>query len=292
MLGVNSIPQPEATVSQAAAIDQTAPQTGVDAGINYVVKTGKKPVTYLPEMGVRETRRDGEFELRTKHIANARDSVHSNDIEREGFVLAEHETAVTDFYDDDEVRRVYYPELEELVKTQTGAKRVFVFDHTIRAASAATQAERSVRDPVHIAHNDYTEKSGPQRVRDWLPDEAEELLKGRFAVVQVWRPIKDPVEQQPLAICDASSIAPGDLVETDLVYKDRVGEVLQLAHNPEHRWSYMPNMTRDEALVFKRYDSVREGVSRFTAHTAFNDPTTKPDARERVSIEARTLVFF
>lgn len=264
----------------------------VDAEIHFVVANGEKPATYLPEEGVRETRRTGAFEDRPVSIADGRALTGQTDIDREGFVFTDDRTAVQDFYDDDEVRRVYYPEIEALVKKTTGAHRVFMFDHTIRAASANTQAEQGVREPVHIAHNDYTENSGPQRVRDLLPDEAEDLLSRRFAVVQVWRPIKDPVKQQPLAICDAQSIAVDDLIETDLIYKDRKGEVLQLAHNPDQRWYYFPDMTRDEAMVFKCYDSLNDGRARFTAHTAFNDPNSALDAPERVSIEARTLVFY
>jgi hypothetical protein len=130
-------------------------------------------------------------------------------------------------------------------------------------------------------------------VRDQLPAaEAEALLRRRFAVIQVWRPIGAPVLQAPLAICDAQSIAPEDLIETDLKYQDRTGEVLQLAFNPDHRWYYFPDMERNEAMVFKCYDSLTDGRSRFTAHTAFDDPNSPPDAPERVSIESRALAFF
>lgn len=265
----------------------------VEADIHYVIDTGAKPVTYLPEEGRRETRREGSYEDRMTRIHNARPLAGTFELEREGFVLVRQNTAVTDFYDADEVRRVYYPEIEALVKKWTGAARVFMFDHTIRAASETTQAARGLREPVHIAHNDYTDRSAPQRVRDLLPDEAETLLQRRFAVVQVWRPIEEPVRQQPLAICDAQSIGSGELLETDLVYKEgRTGEVLQLAYAHGQRWYYIPEMMRDEALVFKCYDSLKDGRARFTAHTAFNDPTSPPDAPERVSIEARTLVFF
>ena len=123
-------------------------------------------------------------------------------------------------------------------------------------------------------------------------DEAEALLKRRFAVVQVWRPINTTVRQLPLAICNAQSIAMDDLIASDLKYRDRIGEIFQLAHNPDHRWYYYPNMERNEALVFKCYDSLKDGRSRFTAHTAFEDPTSPPDAPPRESIETRTLAFF
>lgn len=272
--------------------EKNIPSLDLDASIHFVVHDGRKPQVILPQFGVRGTRRTGTYADSAVTIADARPLAGRLDIEREGFVLARHDTAVADFYDDDAVKRVYYPEIEALVKEVTGARRVVMFDHTVRAADENTQSDHGVREPVHIAHNDYTEASAPQRVRDLLPEEADDLLSRRFAVVQVWRPIDKPVEQQPLAICDAQSLGPDDLVETDLVYDDRMGEILQVAHSPGQRWYYFPRMTRDEAMVFKCYDSLKDGRARFTAHSAFHDPTTIPGAPERVSIEARTLVFF
>ncbi len=265
----------------------------LSASLNYIVQTGVKPVTYIPEPGVAPTARDARIQAYPVKIRDARSAADNFELEGEGFVLTRHETQVSDFYDDDEVRRVYHPEVERLVKESSGASRVLVFDHTIRANAEATRAEKMVREPVRLAHNDYTEWSAPQRVRDLLPaDEAEALLQRRFAVIQVWRPIRDPVRQTPLAICDAQSIAPEDLIATDLKYQDRTGEVYQMAFSPAHRWFYFPVMERNEALVFKCYDSLTDGRSRFTAHTAFDDPTAPPDAPERESIEARALAFF
>jgi len=149
-----------------------------------------------------------------------------------------------------------------------------------------------VREAVKYAHNDYTLKSGPQRVRDLLPDEAPELLEHRFAVINVWRPIRGPVEEMPLAVCDARTIAAADLVETDLRYADRTGEVHSLVFNPAHRWFFFPRMEAEEVLLLKCYDSSDDGRARFTAHSAFEDPTTGPDAPARESIEVRTLAFF
>ncbi len=176
----------------------------------------------------------------------------------QGFILTHQNSAVKNFYDDGEVRSVYYPEVERLVKEATGAARVLVFDHNVRRGTSAGPAEKGVREPVKYAHNDYTVKSGPQRVRDLLPaDEAEALLKNRFAVINVWRPIRGPVEETPLAVCDARSIAPQDLVPTDLRYPDRTGEVYSLAFNPAHRWFYFPRMRADEVMLLKCYDSAR-----------------------------------
>jgi hypothetical protein len=126
------------------------------------------------------------------------------------------------------------------------------FDHTIRSGNEADQESKRLREPVKVVHNDYTEWSGPQRLRDLLPaHEAEALLRHRVAVIQVWRPIRGPVLSSPLAICDAQSVAPADLIAAERHHPDRVGEIYQLAYNPGHRWYWFPQMRRDEALVFK-----------------------------------------
>lgn len=278
-------------MSQASERART--DDSVEASINYMVATGAKPVTYISPDAAEPTRRDARIEAHTVSIRNGRPIRDRLELERDGFVLTPHGTRVANFYDEAEVESVYSPEIEALVEKFSGAPRVLVFDHTIRANAETTRKEKLVREPVRQAHNDYTDRSAPQRVRDLLPaDEAEALLKRRFAVIQVWRPIRNPVRQTPLAICDAQSIAPEDLIETDLKYQDRTGEVLQLAYNPDHRWFYFPDMEPNEAMVFKCYDTLTDGRSRFTAHTAFDDPNSPPDAPERESIESRALAFF
>ena len=265
----------------------------VQASLNYVVDTGEKPVTYSTEPGITPIQHKGQYEEHTVTIHNGRSSRDRLSLEREGFVLVNHDTKVRDFYNEEEVRSVYYPEMERLVKELTGAARVLVFDHTLRAEDNATREEKRVREPVRRVHNDYTEWSGPQRVRDLLPaEEASELLQHRFAVVQIWRAIRNPVQTAPLAIADARSLETKDLIATERRYPDRVGEIYHITFNPDHHWSYFPNMKRNEALVFKTYDSERDGRARFTAHAAFDDPTSPPDAPPRESIEIRTLAFF
>ncbi len=265
----------------------------VEASLSYLIDTGEKPVTYSTEPGSRLIKRTGRYEERTVTIHNGRLILHRLSLDREGFVFINHETKVSDFYDEDELRSVYYPEIEQLVKDLTGASKVLIFDHTLRAEDDAMREKKKVREPVRMVHNDYTEWSGPQRVRDLLPaDEAESLLQHRFAVIQVWRPIRKPVQTAPLAISDAQSMAPKNLIASERRYPDRVGEIYHVTFNPDHRWFYFPNMQRNEALVFKCYDSKKDGRSRFTAHASFDDPTSLPDAPARESIEMRILAFF
>jgi len=278
-------------MSRPERVKETVPV--IEALLNYSVDTGEKPASYGGISSAEaDKKRTGKYQEHKMPIYDGRAVADQLSLEREGFILVRHETKVKDFYDGTEVRSIYYPEIEKLVKETSGTKRVLVFDHTLRSADSATREAKQISGPVRNAHNDYTEWSGPQRVRDLLPDEAEELLKGRFAVVQVWRPIRSPVQREPLAIADARSIGTKELFPSARVYPDRVGEVYHCAFNPEHRWYYFPYMQRNEAVVFKTFDSSRDGRARWTAHTAFDDPNSPEDAPPRESIEMRTLAFF
>ncbi|MGF6441196.1 hypothetical protein QF002_002005 [Paraburkholderia youngii] len=237
--------------------------------------------------------RSGVYRTQRVRIANARVSPPPGglSLDRNGFELHRHTSARVDFADPAAIERIYYPESEALLKRWTGAKRVVIFDHTLRDGRA-TRAS-GVREPVKYIHNDQTFVSGPRRVRDHLPPhEAEQFLKGRVAIVNLWRPIGWPVETSPLALCDARSIALNDLVPSDLIYPDKVGETYAFVFDPHHRWYYFPLMTPDEVLLLKIYDSAGDDVARLTAHTAFDDPSSRPDARPRRSIELRSLLFF
>lgn len=267
----------------------------VNAPMSYLDVEGvqEKPTYYLctPPAGVPQ--RNTTQVKHTMAIQNAREHIDEISLDKQGITFTPHETAVKNFYDAEEVRAVYYPEVVELIKKMTGAEKVHVFDHNVRCAPMCARGENGAREPVKFAHNDYTLKSGPQRVRDLLPaEEAEERLQHRFAVINVWRPIRGPVQDAPLAVCDAASMTQDDFNETDLKYEDRTGEVYSVSHNPNHRWFYFPQMERNEAMLLKCYDSATDGRARFTAHSAFEDPTSPPDAPARESIETRTLVFF
>jgi hypothetical protein len=168
------------------------------------------------------------------------------------------------------------------------ADRVVIFDHTVRRRvdGAADVRGAGPRQPATRVHVDQTDASGANRVREHLPAEADELLKGRVQVINLWHPIRGPVRDTPLALCDATS-----LVASDLIYPNRNGETYSVKFNPIHRWFYFPEMTADEGLLLKCYDSATDGRARFAPHTAFVDPTTPKDAPPRESIELRTLVF-
>ena len=283
----------DAKITAGAGGAKTHSLAHVVATLNYLDKSETAPKSHIepPETGVEPRRPE-----RSSHdmpIFDIRPVADEIDLDAEGFALIRHDSAVGDFYDEDEVRRVYYREVEALVRAATGAAKVVVFDHNVRNMSKAEAGEAKTRRPVDYVHNDYTETSGPRRVRDLLdPAEADTLLRHRFAVINVWRPIRGPVQDKPLAVLDARSMGPNDFVATDLVYRDRTGEIYSVHHRPTHRWYYVSEMRPDEALLLKCYDSATDGRARFTAHSAFSNPSAPADAAPRESIEARTLVFF
>jgi hypothetical protein len=274
----------------ALPIDRLA---SVDAVLNYFKPSAVKPRTYTynpPPPG--EPMSTVVSEAHTVAIRDARPLMPQVSLDREGFDLIRFAPGATDFDDDAAVKAAYYPEVERAVKDATGADRVFIFDHTIRRHIRGTYDDRiGPRQPVARIHVDHTVASGPQRVRDFLPGEADELLRGRVQIINLWRPISGPVRDFPLAVCDASSVRFDDLVAADHIYRHRIGETYQVLYNPEHRWFYVPEMRTDEALLLKCFDSRTDGAARFAPHTAFVDPTTPADAPPRHSIEVRTLVF-
>jgi hypothetical protein len=265
----------------------------VEAELNYLVPMAERPRYYAYEPGPEDAPPNMKHEAHRVPIYDMRPIRSEISLDRQGFALVDQKSAVKDFWDDDEVRRVYYPEAERFIAEATGASRVFIFDHLQRrrVPGLVDRSRNGPRQPATRVHVDHTARSGPQRVRDLLGEEAEELLKGRVQVINLWRPIKGPLRDAPLAVCDARTVDPADLVPSDLIYRDRVGETYSVTYNPAHRWYYVPEMRADEALLLKCCDSKTDGRARFMPHTAFTDPTTPPDAFPRESIELRTLVF-
>jgi len=270
------------------------PLPHVEAALSYIEPMSGKPrsLEYEPPPGVPRT-----TAVHREHAVTIRDVrpvASTLSLEREGFKLVTAASRINDFYDHEAVQTCYYAEAVSLLEELTGALRVVVFDHTIRRRIPGTtdRAQGTPRQPVPRVHNDYTVKSGPQRVRDLLGEDAGELLRGRFSVINVWRPIRGPIQDAPLAVADARSVDQGDLVATDLVYPDRTGEIYYVKFNPSHRWFYASAMREDEAMLIKCFDSADDGRARFVPHSAFVDPTTPIDALPRESIELRTLVFY
>ena len=271
-------------------------QTSADvrAALTFITPSATKPAFHSSALTGGAPRVLFETERHAVLIQDMRPLADALALDREGFELLRHPTAVPDLYDDDAIERIYYPEIQALLRAVTGASRVVVFDATRRSdAGGGAKNRDGLRGPASRVHVDYTEKSGPQRVKDLLgEDEARRLAASGARIVQinVWRPIRGPVERSPLALADAASVRPEDLIATDQVFPDRVGEIYHLAHHPGQRWYYAPLMTPDEVLLIKGYDSLTDGRARFTPHGAFDLPATPQSAPPRESIEVRTLV--
>jgi len=283
-------------MNQAVLDVAPAPRTaaGVGAALTFITPQDTKPVFHSSAYTGGAPRVLFETERHTVAIHDMRPLAGALSLDREGFELLRHETAVFDLHDDHAIEHVYYPEIEALLRAVTGASRVVVFDATRRSdAAAGARNPDGQRGPASRVHVDYTEKSGPQRLKDLLGEaEAARLAESGARIVQinVWRPIRGPVCRSPLALADASSVDPKDLIATDQVFPDRVGEIYHLAYHPAQRWYYAPEMTPNEVVLIKGYDSLADGRARFTPHGAFDLPDTPADAPPRESIEVRTLL--
>lgn len=265
----------------------------VRAELNYLQAGQPRPVAYArqPPPGVPWA--TGALDPRQVRIHDGRPLAALGELtlDKSGFQRVSHRSALRDFGDEALIRSVYYPESAEVLKEHTGATQVVVFDHTLRDSAQGARGNPALREPVRRVHNDQTFVSGPRRVRDHLPrEEAEQRLRGRVAIVNLWRPLAT-VERLPLALCDARSIAPEDLAPSDLVYPDKVGETYSFLYSPRHRWYWFPRLRPDEPLLLKIYDSRTDGTARLTAHTAFELPGSE-EAPPRRSIELRALLFW
>ena len=265
----------------------------IKAKFNYVVGSDRPAIRYIdwPEMAHQAV--EPVYEQHEMVVRNGRTVRHGFDLETHGFVFVDHATQVADFTSEAERKAVYDLEVQALIRKHSGAADVMVFDHTLRVSDEQMQRSMAARPTVKGVHNDYTEASAPRRVRDFLGDaEAERRFKRRWAIIQVWRPIRGDVQMDPLGICDGRSIPREGFIRVERRYKDRTGEVYHIAHNPAHVWFWFPRMTRNEALVFKVFDSDESKPSRFTAHSAFDDPGAPAHAPSRESIETRCFAFF
>ena len=258
-------------------------------------------------------------------VYNIRGKEQEFTTDNSGFAIYNEPAKEKLFVDDAAVRDGYYKEVEDLLKkTHKGVKKVVIFDHTIRR-----RQKDSPRQPVQQVHVDQTPEAAAVRVRRHLPaDEAEELLKGRYQIINVWRPIENPASDMPLAVIDWRSTSPGDFIPVDLMYPKRPdsvmddddrgkeklpdessyssledyevrGETLGVAASDQHKFYYMKDMVPEEVMMLKCFDSRgdgmpggKKGLAVRTPHTAFIDPDTPKDAPGRQSIEVRCLVFY
>lgn len=270
----------------------TVPQP-LEAALTFLLPAAEKPRVLMPADHAGRIERTGAYHSVTVAMHDARTLPEPPTLDREGFALVRHPSAVVDFFDPTVVRRLYYPEVIDLLRRVTGADEVHVFDHTVRMEEGPAREGAGARQPVALVHNDYTERSAIQRVKDlFAPDEAARILAGRFAFVNAWRSIGASAERFPLAAADGRSVPPRDYVPVDLVYADREGEIYHNAYSGGQRWFYFSGMRSDEAMLLKCFDSAPDGRTRYTAHTGFANPHAAPGTPPRRSIEVRSILSF
>ncbi|OCH90912.1 methyltransferase [Obba rivulosa] len=264
----------------------------IPTSLNYYSPIGEEaPFNYVYEPPEGIPRSNVGTDPHPVVIHDVRGKEDTVSLDTTGFQFVKHVSEEKDFLDEEAIKTKYYKEVEELLKKEIGAKRVFIFDHTIRRKPDENGNTPNNRGPVERVHIDQTFDASVKRVHYHLGDEAERLLKGRVRIINVWRPIGNPVYHKPLAVADWRTLdKEHDLVPVRHIYPHREGSTFSVKYNPNHRWHYLSNQTPEEVLFIKCYDS-EEDRARLTPHTAFPDATSPKDAPHRESIEVRTLVF-
>ncbi|MBT5496340.1 MAG: methyltransferase [Alphaproteobacteria bacterium] len=275
--------------------DAAEPLPSVEGALSFIVPQDTKPVFHSTALTGGEAKIFFELEDVSVPVADMRPIAENLSVDTQGFELLHHETQVDDLYDDAAVDSTYHAEVEDILRERFDATHVAIFDVTRRSDdTGGARNPDGLRGPATRVHVDYTVASGPQRAKDVLGEaEYERLIEAgaRILQVNVWRPISGPVKRSPLALADAASIATEELVATDQVFADRVGEIYQVAHGAGQRWYYASEIDRDEILLIKGWDSIDDGRAHFTPHGAFELQETAPDAPPRESIEVRTFVI-
>lgn len=274
------------------------PRGPVTAKLNFYKPPadGSKPFQYVETPPEGESQRNFSDEAAEVTINDARGHEDEYNLDKDAFAIIKDvpPSKEQDFVNDKSIEANYYPELEQLLlKHVPGAHKVVFFDHTIRRADP-----NAPRNPVNRTHIDQTAASAILRVKRHLGDDAEKLLAGRYRIINVWRPLnKNPVESFPLAFASSNTVEDSDIIPVGHRYNNGyIGETAGIRYNPGQKWNYLSGMTGNERLLLECFDS--EGLKEGSgveggrlAHSAFEDPRTRPDAEGRESIEVRTLVF-
>jgi len=286
------------TESRTASQRQSTTPDVVEATINYV-----RPMAERPKFHAQDHARDNlRFDPQRVTIENARALHDAPSLEREGLTLARQASAIRDFRDADEVRRLYPRELETFIVELTGANRAVMLGGggLVRYTERSRHYKTGMNtQPARFPHVDFTPSTAPGLVDNVFGSQTEKLRPGqRLVGYNVWRAISLPPQDVPLAVCDARTVARADLMPADGVYDDgddpskwRELEAYVVGANPAHRWIYYRDMQPDEVLVFRAYDNApawRAGVP----HSAFDDPSCPAGGPPRVSIEARVFAVY
>ncbi len=268
------------------------------AKVEYLAQRSKRPVYKASSAGRNASHEiDQPMNIISVDIGDARHRERDEErddfgLHRSGFELYKNSTEMENFLDQDQIKSIYEPEIERFLKSVTGCQRVHIFDHTVRASDPQLREMKDLREPASLVHNDYTAASGFVCLQESLGEEAERLSRRRFQIVNVWRPLVDPVQDYPLALCDTRSLKAQDLVDTERRASNHIGEIQLAVHDPAHRWFYYSKMRPDEVLLFKTFDSIDGGTRPCSIHSAIRLADAPADAKPRESVETRAFVFY
>jgi hypothetical protein len=274
----------------------------VEVPINYLLKTSKTPVFHQSDTAADIQSAEGTRKACPMRIQDARLIPNKFSLDVHGFTFENHQSLVTDFHDNFQLKSVYEPELEKLLTKLTGCGEIVIFDHTHRSSSADNRLNHNSRPPVAAPHADYTDTSAHERLRDVMGDVAKEKQKNRFAIINIWRSINGTIEEWPLAVCDSRTVDDTLMIATlrhaphreepSFEYS-RQSETNHACYDSNHSWFYFSKMTQNEILIFKNYDTIRDGkTARYSLHTSFEDPTSPVNPSPRETIESRVILFF
>jgi len=268
----------------------------IEAKLKFIVPQDTKPFFESSEYTGTVPKIHFKTEYRSVEILDIRDNKDKFTFEKNGFELLKHKSSVKDFYNHSEVKTVYSAELKHFLIERFNANNVFIFDYTRRSdGKKGAKNPDGLRGPADRVHADYTDISGPQRAKDVIGEKLyEDILKtgGRIIQLNIWRPINGPIKSSPLAFADAASIPKNDLIETDQIFTNRTGEIYHISYSDKHKWHWVPNMTDNEVLLLKGWDSIDDGVVKYTPHGAFELPNQSEKHPPRESIEARVFLVF
>ena len=265
--------------------------------LDFLAEGGGYPVYFASSAG-----RDAHYEVDREMITSEIEFEDARSVQDDapkvmglhprGFDLLAHQSEVPDFHQLDKYRALYESEIEALLKSITGCRRVEIFDHTVRATDPNTREKLGLREQASMVHNDYSEKSGFVCLEENLAEEARALRQARFQIINVWRPLVDPVTEYPLVFCDVRTLQRDHVLAAERRAPTHTGEIQLVVFDESQRWYYFSEMNPSEVLVFKTFDSIQGGSTLCTAHSAAKLSSPPANARPRESIETRAFVFF
>ena len=273
----------------------------IEAPFFYLKDTSKTPINRQTNTAKDTNDFQATRDPTVMKIKNGRLLATDPSLDREGFAFFKQVSKVVNFFDDSELDTIYSLEIEDLIRRSSGGREVVVFDHTRRSTAPEQREKYNARDPVPAPHSDYSDTSAEQRMHDVFGKQVRDKLYRRFAMVNAWRSMTGTIEEWPIAVCDARTVNENLLVDTYRHAPHRAEPSFEYcrsrstrhaAFDSSHRWYYYPEMKRDEVLLFKNYDTLKDGTARFALHSAFEDPSTPQNPRPRESIETRAFVFF